>query len=135
MTITDETLVCGIDIFASSFFMLSRWEEYLGMNNDGHGRFPGNQSLLGKNNLLHRPVVNEYVEMLWNMLVDLGYKGKRVYKEFQLSLTHDVDALTYSSYRTVLGDLIKRRSPLLAAKNLGYVWGKDPFDTYEYLMG
>ena len=29
-----KTIICGIDIFASSFFMLTRWEEYVNKNRD-----------------------------------------------------------------------------------------------------
>ena len=68
----NNSIRCGIDIFASSFFMLTRWEEYLDKTRDKHGRFPGKESFAFKNNILHRPVVNEYVEMLWNMLISLN---------------------------------------------------------------
>ncbi len=56
-------ITCGIDIFASSFFMLTRWEEYVNKNRDRHNRFPAIESLAFKNDFLSRPVVNEYVEM------------------------------------------------------------------------
>ena len=130
----NNKLECRIDIFASSFFMLTRWEEYVIKTRDNHNRFPGIESLAYKNGFLNRPVVNEYVEMLWNMLIDLGYKGKRKERSFELILTHDVDALTLASYRTVLGDLLKRKSLSKAYKSLKYIIGKDPFDTYDFLM-
>ncbi len=132
--VADKKLICGIDIFASSFFMLTRWEEFVIKKRDQHGRFPGNESFVWRNTVLHRPIVNEYVEMLWNMLVSLGYKGERKTGNPELILTHDVDTLTYASYRTVLGDLIKRRNPLLAVKSFKYAISNDPFDTYDFLM-
>lgn len=34
-----------LDIFAASFFMLTRWEEYVNKNRDSHARFPATESL------------------------------------------------------------------------------------------
>ena len=53
-----------LDIFAASFFMLTRWEEYVNKNRDIHDRFPATESLAYKQGFLDRPVVNEYVEEL-----------------------------------------------------------------------
>ena len=132
--LSGKKLICGIDIFASSFFMLTRWEEFVNKKRDKHNRFVENESYAWKNNLLSRPLVNEYVEMLWNMLVGLGFAGERKKRSYELILTHDVDALTYVSYRTVLGDLIKRKKLSLAWKSLKFTLGKDPFDIYDFLM-
>ena len=68
-----KTITCGIDIFASSFFMLTRWEEYVNKNRDNHDRFPVYESLAFKNKFLGRPIVNEYVEMLKNILLELTF--------------------------------------------------------------
>ena len=89
----NSILVCRIDILASVFFMLTRWEEMVHPIRDVHGRFPGEESIAFKNNFLSRPVVNEYAELLWNMLVACGFKGERKKKEFQLFMTHDIDHL------------------------------------------
>ena len=134
LLIEGNTLTCGIDVFASSFFLLTRWEEYVIERRDEHDRFPGEESFMWKNNILYRPVVNEYVEMLWNLMIYMGYREDRRRRDFELILTHDVDALTYVSYRSIMGDIIKRRDPVLAYKNIKYALNKDPFDTYDFLM-
>ena len=54
--------------------MLSRWEEWAHPDKDDHGRFTGAQSLAGKCQFLSSPVVNEYVEILWALLRNLGVK-------------------------------------------------------------
>ena len=95
LKITDDKIVCGIDVFASAFFMLTRWEEYVDKARDIHNRFPASESLAFKNNFIDRPVVNEYVEMLWNMLKHLGHKQERKKRNFEIILTHDVDNLHY----------------------------------------
>jgi len=86
---------CGIDIFASSFFMLSRWEELVNPVRDVHERFPAEASLAFRCDFLHRAVVNEYVELLWNMLIHLGVQQERKARNFSLVLTHDVDDKNY----------------------------------------
>ena len=141
----EKTIICGIDIFASSFFMLTRWEEYVNNERDKHKRFPASESLAFKYNFLNRPVVNEYVEMLWNMLNFLGTNQKRNKDEYKIILTHDVDiAYRYSSIKSGLGSIV---SDIIKRKNIGLFYNnfknkikvhlkieKDPFDTYDYLM-
>jgi hypothetical protein len=139
------SISCGIDIFASSYFMLTRWEEYVSTKRDIHNRFPANQSLAFKNNFLNRPIVNEYLEMLKTMLI---YLDKRIYfrkKKFQLFLTHDVDHIykwdsLKKVFRHILGDLFLRKSITELRKSIkDYIKHKlglinDPYDTFDYLM-
>lgn len=133
--VADKKIVCGIDIFASSFFMLTRWEEYVNKTRDEHNRFPGNESTAFKYNFLHRPVVNEYAEMLWNMMLKLGFKGRRKHRNFELVLTHDIDLLTFpKSFRILAGDVIKRRSIKLLREHFGFMFILNPYDTFDLLM-
>ena len=134
MQVEEKKIFCGVDIFASSFFMLTRWEEYVNRARDKHQRFSGEESIAFKNNFLHRPVVNEYAEMLWNMLVRLDYKGERKERKFELCLTHDVDAVSLVSFKSLAGDVLKRKDFKLALKNSRYLFLHDPFDTYDFLM-
>jgi len=145
LDIQNSSLVCGIDIFASSFFMLTRWEEYVNKNRDNHNRFPAYESLAYKQNFLDRAVINEYIEMLWNMLKYLGIKQQRKVKNYQLYLTHDVDELyMWKSWKQVLrvatGDILKRKNLGLALERISeYFLIKrkrinDPFDTFDWLM-
>lgn len=133
----DKKVICGIDLFGSVFFMLTRWEEMVHQVRDSHDRFPGRESLAFRRGFLNRPVVNEYVEMLWNMMVRLGYRGERKSRAFSLVLTHDVDHLDYpSTGRILLGDLLKYRSVHLARRHLlrALQTGSNPFDYFDFLM-
>jgi hypothetical protein len=93
LNITENEIFCGADLFSSAFFMLTRWEEYVCEVVDLHGRFKAENSLAYKQNFLMRPVVNEYIEMLWKMLCYLGIKQKRKQREYALVLTHDIDSI------------------------------------------
>ncbi|MCF8443172.1 MAG: polysaccharide deacetylase family protein [Saprospiraceae bacterium] len=145
LDISPTEITCGIDIFAATFFMLTRWEEYVLPDRDLHERFPAKASLAGKNGFLHRPVVNEMVEMLWGMLMHLGIGQKRKNRQFEVLLTHDVDeALLWRSLGFFLkklgGDLVKRLDfhavgfDLKSYYNTRFNGEKDPYDTFDYLM-
>lgn len=58
----------NLDIFGSAFFMLSRYEELVTTDRDNHGRFPAWASVAHKSDFLDRPIVNEYLEILWQCL-------------------------------------------------------------------
>jgi len=145
LKVSDNRIICGIDIFASSFFMLTRWEEYVNKTRDRHNRFPANESLAFRNDFLQRPVVNEYVEMLWKMLVFMGLNQIRKNRYFKLLLTHDVDVL-FKYYKLKNGikefteDLFKKSDLKIFFKHLGSKVKthlnikKDPYDEYDFLM-
>jgi hypothetical protein len=141
-----NSFYCGIDLFASSFFMLTRWEEYVTDLKDTHDRFPGNASLAYKFNFLQRPVVNEYAELLWSLLLHMGYKGQRKEREFRILPTHDIDQFRYwdikkkkGLLKNLVSDLLIRKRPRLFYSRLKSFIGSvmrhsDPADTFDYLM-
>lgn len=132
-----DQILCGIDVFASSFFMLTRWEEYVCPQLDSYQRYIGTQSIAYLNNFLFRPLVNEYAEMVWNMLKALGYEGARNDRKFEVVATHDVDHpyLELRILRTikyVLKDILIKdfTSSLIRLKD----FFRDPYDTFDFLM-
>ena len=146
--IQHKKVICGIDIFASSFFMLTRWEEYVNKNRDSHNRFPATQSLAFNNNFLDRPVVNEYIEMLKSMILYLDGTLKFKQQEPKTFVSCDVDTpyevYTKSLPKTIRkfgGDLIKRKSLSQGLQTLtNYTatkWGNyshDPMNTFDWIM-
>ncbi len=138
-------ITCGIDLFASSFLMLTRWEEYVSPVKDHMGRFSAKNSIAHRFGFLNRPVVNEYTEFLWNMLIALGLDQSRKTRVFTPYLTHDVDYILKwynlgSFLRAVVGDLVKRKSlKALIRDTQSFIrtrlmHAKDPFDTFDRLM-
>jgi len=134
-----------LDIFAASFFMLTRWEEFVNKSRDKHNRFPATKSLAYKEGFLDRPIVNEYVERLKNMLLKLDSSLVFKEKKFELVLTHDVDEMQIwkswkQVFRVALGDIVKRRDIALAFERVAEYFLikrekiKDPFDTFDWLM-
>ena len=134
LKISGNKIICGIDIFASSFFMLTRWEEYANKKRDEHNRFSAFNSLSYKHNFLHRPIINEYVEMFWNMLEYLSCKEKRKERNFKINFTHDIDYLLKGKLRWTY-NILKSFNFRLLFKNIKSVfYNKDPFDNFAFFM-
>ena len=56
------------DVFSASFFLLSRYEEYLPHVKDSVGRFPVKESIAYQNNFLELPVVDLWAYKLLEVL-------------------------------------------------------------------
>jgi hypothetical protein len=129
-------LVCDIDIVATLFFMLSRWEEAIADGPlDQHGRYPAARSLALRCSFLHRPIVNEYVETVWSMLLHLGLAHPRPARHFAIVPTHDIDIIYYHRLRTLGHAVVRARSASAvrsAARSL--FSSRNPFDSFDWLM-
>lgn len=137
-----------IDIFGSSFFMLSRYEELVTAERDEHDRFPASASLAFKEGFLERPIVDEYVEVLWTAMKTLWPSLKRRERRGQTRVSHDVDRPSRYSFgnfrqfvRSVGGDVLKRgdvaalwRGPRCRHGAYGRLHSLDPFNTFDWLM-
>ncbi len=134
----------GIDIFASIFFMLTRWEEVLITDKDKHGRVLEEQIYVVRYGFFQRPLVDEYIMFLKNMLQALGCFSFKKF-EYKVFFTHDVDTLYYYKgiiklFRLSAGDILKRKSFKSLLKTWHYYFklkrgtAKDPYDTYDFLM-
>ena len=141
----DKEISCSIDIFASSFFMLTRWEEYVTTEKDEHKRFSDYASLAYKANFYKRPIVNEYIDLLKQMILKLDDSITFKKWEYTASITHDVDRLrrydTFRKYfKALVGDMVHRKNLLkcfsTTSNYLSYKLDlrKDPYDTFDYLM-
>ncbi len=128
------------DVFAASFFLVSRYEEYLSQVRDQYGRFRAESTWMFENDMLQKPLVD-----IWTLA--LGARLQAVYpdlpikkRKFTFIPTYDVDAAwAYKSkgvYRTLGGfikdlssgdrERIRERHQVLRGKR------KDPFDSFEF---
>lgn len=138
----------AVDVFGSSFYMLTRFEEFVLEDRFEYGRFPAALSLSKRLGILHRPIVNEYLELLWSAMQLLWPRLERKPHQYRLWPTHDVD-LPFASagrplsavLRSAADDAFRRRKPGLACRRLAAVsktrggdLSSDPFWTFELLM-
>lgn len=137
-----EAGVIPFDLFATAFFMVSRYEEYLPNKKDKYDRYRASQSLNFKAGILEKPVVNNYAKAL-EYLLHKRYPHitfRRI--PFRYQATFDID-IAYS-YR---GKSVKRTLGGLTRSLLFSKWdearerlqtlfskGYDPFDTYDYIF-
>jgi peptidoglycan/xylan/chitin deacetylase (PgdA/CDA1 family) len=93
-------ITSNVDLIASSFFMLSRYEEVVVPVHDRSNRFPATASTAFRGGFLDRPVVNQAVLLLgeWIGIVLGDQDSSKVRscqypegKTFAISLSHDVD--------------------------------------------
>src|SRR5215204_1598155 len=124
-TISKDQIGLGLDIFGTAFFMLTRYEEVIKPDRDEYDRFPASASLAYQEGFLDRPIVNEYLEILWACLKHLWPKLQRKPRRFRVSLSHDVDwpLLTAGQtlpqvLRAAVGDVVRRKDPLLTMQRI-----------------
>lgn len=95
------------DIFSASFWMMSRYEEYLPYSHDHYGRFPARESLAFKTGFLDLPVVNLWTNKLGEVLRSFYPNLKTKKNRFHWMCSIDIDnAWKYRNrgfYRTIGG--------------------------------
>lgn len=109
----------GIDIFGSVFFMLSRYEEAVVSTRDSLDRFPASASIAGRNGFLDRPIVDEYIELLWAVLARLVPGLTRRANNFRISPSHDVDEPSRDAFRGLGAVLKESAGEFLKRRNFG----------------
>lgn len=143
-----EITTC-IDIFGSMFFLLARVEESVCRDRDEHGRFQASHSMIYREGLLERPLVNEYLEFLYHLLLILVPDLRRKSRRTCIHLSHDVDRPWVVNRRPILwvlrnlvADVAIRRDPGLAGRRIRALVARgegrhqaDPANTFAQLMG
>lgn len=116
--ICEHTIKLGLDIFGSVFFMLSRYEELVTLERDEHNRFPATASIAHRAGFLNRPIVDEYVEILWACLHSLWPDLKRKKNNPSNFITCDVDWPLNPTLYSVKSAIRSAGSALLKEKSI-----------------
>jgi len=126
-----EKIEINFDILGSACYILTRTEEMTNSTRDEHDRFPAYASHAYQNDYLHRPIVDEYVEILWWCMKQLWPRLERKPRKFRMLLSHDVDvpfAEAFSSPKRILrslgGDIVNRER-IFQAWQLQRLLGED----------
>jgi len=129
------------DLFAATFYLLSRYEEYLAFNEDEFKRYPHKESLAFQNNFLNLPLIDLWLIKLKSTL-ETTFEGLKLkQKKFEYIPTYDID-IAYSylhkgmarSTGGFISDLLKgdlksigNRKKVLSGQQM------DPYDSYDFL--
>lgn len=127
------------DIFSASFYLLSRYEEYIITKFDNHQRFKAEESLAYKHHFLQLPLVD-----IWAM--ELGNIIQKQYPEINYTLSQyheihsfDIDfAYKYKGlssirfYKKALGNMLRFNfTELIKMFDQSL---KDEYDTYDFIF-
>jgi len=127
------------DIFSASFYLLSRYEEYIVPKFDNHHRFKAEESLAFKHHFLQIPLVD-----IWAM--ELGKIIQKQYPEINYSLgeyhkihSFDIDFAykykglsKYRFYKKALGNMLRFNfSELIKMFDQSLT---DEYDTYDFIF-
>lgn len=138
----------GYDILGLTYWMLNRIEEIGRTDLDNHGRFPATASHAYKHNYLERPVVDEWLHVL-GQVISKTWPGIELKQHtFSMKVSHDVDAPSRYGFasakgllRAMAGDVIKRgdfknplRAPWISFNSRETIHPSDPFNTFEWIM-
>jgi len=148
ITETDSGYKINYDILGLIYWMLSRQEEVGSRNLDQHDRFPATSSHAFKYNYLDRPIVDEWLDILRQVIQRTWPTLQLKKHHFKIKLSHDVDVPskyifknTYGMLRRMAGDVLKRGSAYGAMSGL---WNRlkaneelpknDPLNTFDWIM-
>ena len=130
------------DIFASCFYLLSRYEEYLPYEKDMYGRFAYEQSLAHRSGFLDEPLVNKWVLYFKKDLVR-RFPGiiLKDSSNFRFIPTYDIDeAFSYKhkSQVRVAGAIVKALlkgnfSQIVERQKVIAGTLPDPYEAYDWM--
>lgn len=130
------------DIFAASFYLLSRYEEYMPHVKDEKGRFPASESLAFQEDFLELPIIDiwayKFLKILRNKFPDREFSRRSFKTENIVVVTEAFCYKKKGIVRTIIGFLID-----VFQFNVKYVidrirvmmnFKKDPFNTYSEII-
>lgn len=131
----------AFDIFAATFYLVSRYEEYLPHKKDMYGRYAHENSLAFKEGFLNIPLINIWINALAFKLKERFATlpaGRQVFNIqhsiFSFVPTYDIDIAyafkhkgLFRSIGAFLKSPTKERVKVLSGSK------KDPFDAYEWM--
>jgi hypothetical protein len=128
------------DPFAASFFLISRYEEYLPHERDNHDRFGAENSLAYKHRFLHLAVIDRWVQKLRAALQKRYPNLVFLPKRYKFILTYDIDIAYAYKYKGILRNLggylqalryADRQMKWCERTRILAGLDPDPYDTYQ----
>ena len=139
---TGEKSALPYDIFAASFYLLSRYEEYLPHVKDAYGRFPAEESIAYNNNFLHEPIVDIWAYKFEQILQDSYPDFKFETQKYQVKPVIDVPEAYSFKQKGIMRSIGGSLQDLAGLKfkrlytRFSVLFGlkRDPFDNYKYII-
>ena len=124
------------DPFAASFYLISRYEEYLPHIKD-HERFVASESLALQYNFIEEPLVDIWVNRIASEIENTSPDFKFPERNFKFISTIDIDnafAFKHKGFLRIFGGLLKSITQGSFSERLKVLTNKlpDPYDTFDY---
>ena len=137
----DPAALLPFDIFAASFYLVTRYEEYFPFEPDRFGRFRVHDSLAYKAGFLEVPLVNIWAGWLKKRLAEqfpgLAFKQRNFHFLPTIDIDHAYAFRLRKLFRTLggLGRSVLHGNFRQTALRMRVLTGKakDPFDTYDQM--
>ncbi|RUO19621.1 hypothetical protein CWE08_09315 [Aliidiomarina iranensis] len=143
----DQAIV-HYDILGLTYWMLSRLEEVGRTDLDNHQRFPATSSHAYQHGYLERPIVDEWLHILGQVIRQIWPQLPLKKHQFSIKVSHDVDTPSRYGFRSVkgivrsmAGDVLKRRdiksalvAPWIRLNNRHRLHPLDTFNTFDWIM-
>lgn len=140
--------VINYDILGLTYWMLNRIEEIGRTDLDNHGRFPATASHAYKHGYLERPIVDEWLHILGQVIQRTWPTLELKQHYFTMKVSHDVDAPSRYGFgsaksivRSMAGDILKRQdfksalaAPLIRLNSSKRLHPADLFNTFDWIM-
>jgi len=130
------------DIFAASFYLISRYEEYLPHMQDNHERFPAEESLAFKNGFIEKPVIDIWAFKFLELLKDKFPNYKYTNRKFNLISVIDVDVAFSYKHKGIIRTIGGFMSDIFHVRFVNF-WhrlltilnfNQDPYDTFSKII-
>ncbi len=115
----NRNIFLDFDLFGSCFFLMTGYEEVINLKRDEYGRFLAKYSLAEREDFLSRPIVDEYIDFLWSILI---FQNKNLIKKkhnYSMIVTADVDLPYNYEIKSIFG-VIKSFIKSIRDLNLSY---------------
>jgi len=135
------------DILGLTYWMLNRLEEIESNDLDNHQRFPATKSHAFRHGYLERPVIDEWLIILAQVIERVWPQLVLKQHTFSIKVSHDVDRPSYaftpwlSIGRIMVNELIKDykirtlvTTPYLKLTTRKQLHSTDPYNTFDWLM-
>src|SRR5664280_1972947 len=129
------------DVFAASFYLATRYEEYLEFEPDKHGRFPASASVAYKNGFLGKPIIDLWAKEFAKSFLQRFSTSVFRRNEYNALLTIDTDQAFEYQNRNIfssIGRLFRDKNSVQTDRSDRYhkiaKGEKDPFDVFDYII-
>ncbi len=137
-----ESSALPFDIFAASFYLLSRYEEYQPHVKDEQGRFPASESLAGQEGFLESPVIDiwalNFKQVLEARFSNLDLNSRKFSVQSIITVEYAFNYKNKGFVRSLGGGFLDvfrlQFSKILDRLQVVLHLKKDPFHVYEELI-